>query len=200
MGPGSSGRHIRVVGIDPGTRVAGYGIVDVYESGVSAVACGCWDLGKGHSLYDRLGKLSIEFDRLLQAYEPTHLCLEEAFVARNSRSALLIGHARGVILAKAHACGLAFQGMMPTEAKRSVTGDGHADKETVARCIKALLKLGDIGKLPFDATDGLALSYALAIQLRQSLRVSGAQSPVDKRHTSPAPQENRARKGKEFRY
>jgi crossover junction endodeoxyribonuclease RuvC len=199
MNPGS-GPQIRVVGIDPGTRVAGYGIVDVHKSGVIAVACGCWDLGKGHSLYDRLGKLSIEFERLVQAYTPTHLCLEEAFVARNSRSALLIGHARGAVLAKAHACGLVFHGMMPTEAKRRVTGNGHADKETVARCIKALLSLGDIGKLPFDATDGLALSYALAIDLQQNLRISEPRSPADKPHRSPAQLKSRAPKDKESRY
>ncbi len=162
---------IRILGIDPGTRVAGYGLVDCDRRRVEAVALGSWDLGKNQTLYQRLGKLASEFDRLVAQYRPTHVCLEDAFVAKFSRSALLIGHARGVIMARSYACGLPVHAMMPTEAKRRVTGDGHATKEMVARCLRALLGLSDRIKAPHDATDGLGLAYALALEMRSTLRL-----------------------------
>lgn len=166
---------VRILGIDPGTRVAGYGLVDCDRSRVEAIALGAWTLGKEAPLHYRLGKLAAEFDRLVSHYRPTHLCLEDSFVARFSRSALLIGHARGAILARAFACGLVVHSMMPTEAKRRVTGDGHASKELVARCLKSLLGLQGVERLPHDATDGLALAYALGLEIRSSLRLKSSQ-------------------------
>ena len=165
---------VRILGIDPGTRVAGYGLVDCDRSRVEAIALGAWNLGKDDPLHYRLGKLAAEFDRLVNHYRPTHLCLEDSFVARFSRSALLIGHARGAILARAFACGLTVHAMMPTEAKRRVTGDGHASKELVARCLRSLLGLQSVGRLPHDATDGLALAYALGLGIRGSLRLKSS--------------------------
>jgi crossover junction endodeoxyribonuclease RuvC len=160
----------RILGIDPGTRVAGYGIVDCSKRSIEPIAVGCWELGKAQPLYERLGKLAREFDRLVTHYKPTHICVEDVFVAKFSRSALVIGHARGVIMARAHACGLVYQNMMPTEAKRRITGMGHASKEQVAKMILSLLGLTQLKDLPHDATDGLALAYAFALDLQKDLK------------------------------
>lgn len=162
---GAKGRNLRVIGIDPGTRVAGYGILDVQRGRIDAVACGCWDLGEKTPLIERLGQLSREFERVISHYRPTHICLEEAFVARNSRSAMLLGHARGVIMAKSFEAGLIYHGMAPKVAKMRVTGSGQASKESVAACVRALLKLEKMKAVPFDVTDALALAYALGSDL-----------------------------------
>ena len=161
---------LRVLGIDPGTRVAGYGIVDADRRGILPVACGAWELGKDLELFMRLGKLSLELDRIFRHYAPTHLCLEEAFVAKNMRSALLIGHARGVVMARAHEHGVVFVGMSPTQAKSRVTGSGAASKHDMALSVTKLLGIQTETKLPFDATDALGLAYACAQDLRLVLR------------------------------
>lgn len=162
---------MRVIGIDPGTRVAGYGVVELTDRGIQGVAAGVWRLGSESELAVRLGALAIEFRRVLAAYSPQHLCLELAFVSRNPRSALFLGHARGVILSEAHQAGLVIHEISATAAKKSVTSHGRADKESVARSMSQLLRVR-LDDLPFDATDALCIAYARALSLRAVLQDS----------------------------
>lgn len=162
---------MRIIGIDPGTRIAGYGIVDTHaRAGPTPVAAGAWKLDtslpqqKQH-LAERLANLAIELRRVLEAYKPTHLCLELSFVASNPRTALFLGHARGVVLSEAHQYRLTITEMSATSAKKMIAGNGRAGKEDVARSMGRLLGF-DVAKLPFDATDALALAYADALRQR----------------------------------
>ncbi|MEN9826596.1 MAG: hypothetical protein RI953_2341, partial [Pseudomonadota bacterium] len=99
---------LRILGIDPGTRIAGYGVVDLHPDGrVTGVSAGVWRFDAELPLYARLASLATEFVRVVEIYSPQSVCVEQAFVAQNIRSALFLGHARGVVLAHAHQNGLA---------------------------------------------------------------------------------------------
>ena len=100
---------MRIIGIDPGTRVAGYGIIDFnLHSSPVPIAAGAWKLdslcdeNKKSSLASRLATLALELRQILNLYKPTHLCLELSFLADNPKTALYLGHARGVVLSEAY--------------------------------------------------------------------------------------------------
>lgn len=157
---------MRILGIDPGTRVAGYGIVEVQGTKIIGVAAGVWRLGNDLELPERLAKLSIEFRRVLAAHSPSHLCIELAFLAKNPRSALFLGHARGVVLSEAFQAGLLIDEVSATSAKKMLTNYGRADKESVARTIAQVLRI-NVDSLPLDATDALCIAYSQAVRLQQ---------------------------------
>jgi crossover junction endodeoxyribonuclease RuvC len=150
---------MRILGIDPGTRLAGYGVLDLVDGRFSAVAAGVWRLPAAGPLHVRLAQLHIEFLRVVDAFQPCTLCLELAFVAENPRSALSLGHARGVILAAAHISGVSVHEMSATAAKKAVAGQGRADKTQVSLALSKLLKI-EFANLPLDASDALSLAYA----------------------------------------
>ena len=164
---------MRILGIDPGTRFAGYGLIDLNAGQFKPIAAGVWRLPAERPLCVRLGQLHLELLRLIDGYRPETLCLELAFVADNPRSALSLGHARGVILAGAHLAGLEVHEMSATAAKKSITGFGRADKSQVALSLQRLLGV-DTASLPLDASDALALAYAHG--LREMQRDAGSAS------------------------
>ena len=160
---------MRIIGIDPGTRVAGYGILDVQEGtslhrkAFAPVAAGAWKLYTNPELPARLSMLAIEFRRILDVYKPTHIAVELSFLADNPRTALLLGHSRGVILSEAYQAGLVISEISATEVKKIITGSGRAQKKSVAQMMQSLLNI-DIDKLPYDATDAIAIAYAQALK------------------------------------
>lgn len=169
---------MRILGVDPGTRIAGYGVVDFNVNSLDAIkgiAAGAWRLDATLPLSARLGQLALEFRRVLSVYSPQVLCVELAFVAENARSALFLGHARGVVLAEAHLHGLVVHEISATSAKKMITNYGRADKHLVARTLSALLGQ-DFCNLPLDASDALGIAYAQALRERQRISLS---SPND---------------------
>lgn len=159
--------NVRILGIDPGTRIAGYGIVDLPNVGtMKAVAAGAWKLEANKELACRLATLAIEFRRVLEVYQPTHMCLELSFLAENPRTALFLGHARGVILSEAHQSGLGISEISATSAKKIISGNGRADKSAIAKIMSSMLGF-QLDVLPFDATDALAIACADAIRMQE---------------------------------
>ncbi|MES2615695.1 MAG: crossover junction endodeoxyribonuclease RuvC [Bdellovibrionota bacterium] len=163
---------MRIIGIDPGTRIAGYGVIDCKpHSNPVPVAAGAWKLEtvcddkKKSSLPARLGTLAVEFRRVLDVYKPTHLCLELSFLADNPRTALFLGHSRGVILSEAYQYKLVITEISATSAKKMISGNGRADKSAIAKIMSQLLGFS-MEKLPFDATDALAIAYADALRYK----------------------------------
>jgi crossover junction endodeoxyribonuclease RuvC len=157
---------VRILGIDPGTRVAGYGIIDLLNVGImKAVAAGAWKLEANKELASRLATLAIEFRRVVEAYRPTHMCLELSFLAENPRTALFLGHARGVVLSEAHQSGLVISEISATLTKKMISGNGRADKSSIAKIMSSMLGF-KLDILPFDATDALAIACADAIRIR----------------------------------
>ncbi|RDB35609.1 MAG: crossover junction endodeoxyribonuclease RuvC [Spirobacillus cienkowskii] len=157
-----------ILGIDPGTRMAGYGLIEVSTVGkLKAIAAGAWQLNAKGELAQRLANLAIEFRRVVEAYHPSHLCLELSFLADNPRTALFLGHARGVILSEAYQSGLIISEISATSAKKIISGNGRADKLSIAKLMSAMLGF-EFKDLPFDATDALAIAYADAMRMRDS--------------------------------
>lgn len=145
----------RVLGLDPGTERTGFGCVEMGPDGPVRVASGIVRLGRG-SLAERLDCLYRELTRLFTVYQPRECAVEGVFHHRNFRSALLLGHARGVCLLAAATHGLPVSEYAPAVVKRAVTGHGAAEKDRVAAMVAALLRFEPQGE--FDETDALALA------------------------------------------
>jgi crossover junction endodeoxyribonuclease RuvC len=164
---------LRIIGIDPGTRVAGYGIIDFHpKSSPVPIAAGAWKLEVlnkeiKNTLPSRLAKLAVELRHVFKVYQPTHLCLEMSFLADNPKTALYLGHSRGVILSEAYQHNLIITEISATSAKKMVSGNGRAEKMAVARVMSQLLGFS-MEKLPFDATDALAIAYADALRYKMN--------------------------------
>lgn len=159
---------LRILGIDPGTRVAGYGIVDLFPDGrIAGVCAGVWRFDAELPLAARLSSLATELVRIVELYSPHSVCVEQAFVAQNIRSALFLGHARGVVLALAHQRGVAVHELSPTAVKKAVLAHGRSSKESVARALSQILKVS-FENLPFDASDALAVAYAHALREKRA--------------------------------
>ncbi|WP_397600555.1 crossover junction endodeoxyribonuclease RuvC [Silvanigrella sp.] len=159
---------MRILGIDPGTRIAGYGVIDLsLEGSMKAVAAGAWKLDENKELACRLATLAIEFRRVVEAYSPTHMCLELSFLANNPRTALFLGHARGVVLSEAHQSGLKISEISATSAKKIISGNGRADKSSIAKIMSSMLGF-KLDILPFDATDALAIACADAVRMKET--------------------------------
>lgn len=147
-----------VLGIDPGTRVLGYGALLLAPRGPRFLTCGVIRPGKG-AIAGRLAAILADVEHLIRALRPARLALECAFHAKNAQAALRIGEARGVVLALAARAGLEIHELAPAAAKKAVLGHGGASKEQVARMVAQLLGLPPLD-VPLDATDALALALA----------------------------------------
>jgi crossover junction endodeoxyribonuclease RuvC len=157
---------MRILGIDPGTRIAGYGLVDLYDDGrVSGLAAGVWRFDAELPLAARLASLAVELVRVIELYKPQAVCVEQAFVAQNIRSALFLGHARGVVLAHSHQNGLEVFELAPTAVKKAVLAHGRSSKDAIAQALSSLLGVSFAG-LPHDASDALGIAYAHALRER----------------------------------
>lgn len=147
-----------VLGLDPGTRRAGWGAIVVAPGGPRLVACGTLDAPRARPPAERLAFLADALEVLLERLRPRVVALEGAFAARNVQSALRIGEARGIVLAAAARRGIEVDEIAPASAKRAVVGHGAASKDQVAAMVAQLL--GARLETPLDATDALALALA----------------------------------------
>lgn len=156
--PRSARSHPVVLGIDPGTRVLGYGAL-VAAPRPRLLAAGEVRCGVGATVPDRLGTIRRELDALLARLDPDVVVVEQAFAARNVQSALRMGEGRGVVLACAACHGARVEQLTPAEAKKTLVGNGGADKQQVARMVAILLDRDDLPER-LDVTDALALALA----------------------------------------
>jgi crossover junction endodeoxyribonuclease RuvC len=148
---------VRVFGIDPGTDRTGYGCVDSDGRRHHLVQCGAVRAGAGATFPDQLAIIYRELAALLAEHRPECVAIESIFYAVNARSALKLGHARGVAMLAAVQSGVTVVEYTPAEIKRSLVGYGRAEKPQVAQMVKLLLGLDAIPK-PHDATDALAVA------------------------------------------
>ena len=152
---------MRVFGIDCGTDCTGYGVVEVEyglrESRLIAVAAGGLKLAKKDSLPQRLAFVFAELTKLLEAHRPDVVAVEEVFYSVNAKSALKLGHVRGVALLAAACQGLPVAEYAPLAIKSSVVGYGLAQKEQVGYMVARLLNL-ERAPQPADAADALAIA------------------------------------------
>jgi crossover junction endodeoxyribonuclease RuvC len=146
----------RALGIDPGSRVTGWGVVERRGGEFRGVASGVIRLGARDTIAERLARLHAECLALVVAWKPDAVVLERNFVAHNVQSAFRIGEVRGVVLAAAAAAGLDVHEYAPAAVKLAAVGHGAADKQTMMRGVTALLGLA--AAPPADAADALAVA------------------------------------------
>ncbi len=156
---------MRVLGVDPGTAVTGYGVIETGNgaSGIGRlVECGVIRFTARSPLPRRLHQLHQHIAGLIARHRPGALALENAFYHRNVHTTLVLGHARGVILLAAEEAGLEIAQYPPATVKKTVAGAGGAPKAQIGRVVARLLRLKDAPK-PADAADGVAvaLTYVL---------------------------------------
>jgi len=163
---------VRVLGIDPGSRVTGWGVVDGCGERMEHVGSGTIALQPSVPLGIRLARLYAECLRLVDEWSPAALVLERNFVARNVQSAFRLGEARGAVLAAAGAAGIALHEYAPATVKLAAVGHGQADKRAVGRGVALRLRLA---RTPVpDAADALALALCHLHQAPLAARVASA--------------------------
>jgi crossover junction endodeoxyribonuclease RuvC len=150
--------NVRILGLDPGSRRTGYGVIECGGPKSTSLANGCIAAGTG-SLSDRLRCIFEGVHALIQRYRPDEIAVERVFINRNVSSALKLGHARGAALCAVPEKVPVFE-YAPRAIKLAVVGFGGAEKEQVAHMIRALL--GVEGRLTSDASDALAVALCHA--------------------------------------
>jgi crossover junction endodeoxyribonuclease RuvC len=148
---------VRVFGIDPGSERTGYGCVEADGRRHWLVACGAIAAPPGDTFPHRLARIHAELSALLASCRPDCVAIENLFHAANIRSALKLGHARGVAMLAAVEAGCQVVEYTPAEIKRAVVGYGRAEKQQVGQMVKLLLGLR-VTPAPHDAADALAVA------------------------------------------
>ena len=168
---------MRVFGIDPGSVRTGYGCLDTNGTRHRLVLCGALSAPAGSTFPDRLHVMHDGLVRLLRESSPDCVVIESLFHAKNVRSALVLGHARGVAVLAAVEAGLPLVEYTPTEIKLATVGYGRAEKVQVQQMVKLLLGLS-VAPSPHDAADALAVAICHANSGSAALaRRAGAQLP-----------------------
>ena len=155
----------RILGIDPGSRITGYGVVRDTGRGCEYIASGCIRTGEG-ALSERLQKVYRGVSEVIKTYQPTTMGIEQVFMARNADSALKLGQARGAAIVAGMELDLEVSEYTATQVKQALVGSGRADKEQVQLMVMHMLKL--LQKPQIDASDALAIAICHAHH-RQSL-------------------------------
>ncbi len=146
-----------VLGIDPGTAITGYGLVCEEDGQAMAIAYGAITTPSDLPLPDRLKLLHRDLAAVIERYHPDQSSVEQLFFNKNVRTALAVGHARGVILLTLAQANVPIYEYTPLEVKQAVTGNGRADKRQVQQMVTLLLSLSKVPK-PDDVADALAIA------------------------------------------
>ena len=162
----------RILGIDPGSRLTGYGLIDSDGEHARYVTSGCLKVG-GATLPDKLGLIFTELRALIGEFRPHQLAIENVFMHRNADSALKLGQARGAAICAAVTCDLPVAEYAPREIKQAVVGSGSADKHQVQHMVRLLLNLAATPQA--DAADALAIALCHSFHQRVLHRVASAQ-------------------------
>ena len=151
---------IRILGVDPGSRATGYGVIDKDGDQLDFVACGVIRTSPKLGLPDRLKEIHDGISEVIVKHGPTRAAVEDIFMAVNPQSALKLGHARGVIILAAMQHGLSVSEYSPRLIKQAVVGYGQAPKEQVQQMVRVLLRLSSPPS--HDAADALAVAICYA--------------------------------------
>ena len=146
-----------ILGIDPGTIVMGYGLINVTGNTITLLELGVLKPGKVKDSYKKLQLIFNTVSGLITKYQPTDFAIEAPFFGKNVQSMLKLGRAQGVAIAAAMRHGLEVVEYSPKKVKQSVTGNGNADKEQVMKMLQTLLSFKESPKY-YDATDALAVA------------------------------------------
>ncbi|HNT78969.1 MAG TPA: crossover junction endodeoxyribonuclease RuvC, partial [Anaerolineae bacterium] len=162
---------MRVLGIDPGTAITGYAVVEEERGGLRLIAIGVVNTPAQTPLPQRLQQIYTGIQAIIQAHTPAAAAVEELFFSRNARTAMAVGHARGVALLALVDAGLPIAEYTPMQIKQAVTGYGSADKHQIQEMVRMLLALPAAPR-PDDAADAaaVAICYLHRIKLDELLK------------------------------
>jgi crossover junction endodeoxyribonuclease RuvC len=160
-----------VLGIDPGSRVTGYGLINVVGNKLEYIACGCIRTEAG-SFPERLKTIFLELSEVIERYSPQQAAVEDVFMGRNAASALKLGQARGSAMVACLSHDLPVEEYSARKVKQAVVGAGGADKTQVQHMVKALLSIS--GNIAEDAADALAVAICHAYTQTSMIRLAGA--------------------------
>lgn len=165
-------KAVRILGIDPGSRITGYGIIEHHGFQVSFISCGVIKSTVTLPMAQRLNEIHQGICSVIADYEPRYAAIEKVFVAKNPSSALKLGQARGVLLLATAQYNIPIDEFSAKAVKQAVVGYGQAGKEQIQQAVRALLKLSATPSS--DAADALAVAMCCA----NHLAVSGAVAKV----------------------
>jgi crossover junction endodeoxyribonuclease RuvC len=155
--PAGGGRPSVILGVDPGSLITGYGVIEAHRGRMKVLAAGAVRNDSRTSLPLRLKSIFSALEAVIAERHPDELAIETAFYGKNAQSALKLGHARGAAMLAAVLRGIPAREYSPREVKKAVTGNGNASKEQVQYMVKCLLGLKQTPKY-FDTTDALAVA------------------------------------------
>ncbi len=150
----------RILGIDPGSRLTGYGVIDADRGALSFVACGVVKTNTKYPFANRINEIFDGINEVIQLHSPNAAAVEDVFMSSNPRTALKLGQARGAAIVAIMQNGLSMCDYSPRMVKQAVAGYGQADKAQVQHMVKVLLSLK--GSPSSDAADALAVAICHA--------------------------------------
>ena len=177
----------RILGIDPGTVVMGFGVIERVGSELRLIDLGSVKFAASKESVERLGDILASVEELLDRFQPTSLAVEAPFFGKNVQSMLKLGRAQGVVLSAGLRRGLTVAEYPPAVVKRRISGRGAASKEQLAGFLEAMYTIPIDPKRALDATDALAVAtcHALTVQRTATLSAVGA-LPAKKKSTARA--------------
>ncbi len=155
-----------VLGVDPGLQVCGYAVIDADSGAEKFIEAGVLSTDNSAALAERLNQIAADITSLLDRFAPAVVAVEQLYSHyKHPKTAILMGHARGVILQKAAAAQTQIKSFAATRIKKSLTGNGRASKEQMQRAIQSVLGLSEMPAPP-DVADAIAVALCCANELR----------------------------------
>lgn len=162
-----------ILGIDPGTIIMGYGLIEIKGTAIHLLEMNVLKLSPKNDAYEKLEKIHAKVQQLIATYKPDHFAIEAPFFGKNVQSMLKLGRAQGVAIAAAIQAGLTVHEYSPKKIKQSITGNGNAGKDQVMKMLQQLLNFSH-GPVFMDASDALAV--AVCHHFQQNALIPGKSS------------------------
>ena len=150
---------IRILGIDPGLHITGWGVIDYDVTRLRYVAHGTIVSPASENISERLGQIFKKLTDVIEEFSPNEVSIEQVFVNTNAMSSLKLGMARGAAICAANVLGLSVHEYTPNDVKKTIVGVGHASKDQISMMIQKLLNCGPV---KLDAADALAIAICHA--------------------------------------
>lgn len=162
---------MRILGIDPGFAILGYGVIDLQGNHFTVCGYGSIMTDSKMDMPDRLKLLYSNLMEIIETYHPDVVSIEELFFNKNTKTALLVGQARGVALLACANCGLEIYEYTPLQIKQGLVGYGRAEKSQIQQMVKTILHLSEIPK-PDDTADALAaaICHGHSVEYRRRIK------------------------------
>ncbi len=161
---------MRILGIDPGTKIAGYGLIEIKGSRIIAVEYGSLKADKNQDFPQRLKFIHSGIMEIILRHQPDQMAIEEVFYGKNIKSAIKIGEGRGIVFLCAALANIPITEYAATAIKKAVAGNGNAHKSQVQEMVKVILELPEIPE-PEDASDALAIAICHSHNLNFKMQI-----------------------------